>query len=200
MGRPPRILQGEYPYHIVNRSNNKEHLYDLNTTFPIFLRMIKYASLKTGFRPHHFILMGNHFHLIGSSPNENLSDFMRLFQTTTSKRLNARLNRSNHFFKAHYFSSIICHERYLINVIRYLYQNPMRAGITTSTHDYQHSTYHMHLNKSAHEFEFSWDPYLNSVHHLDKASALSEICKLKLDSHQSESISKGLRKQYFMMP
>ncbi|MBI3018338.1 MAG: transposase [Deltaproteobacteria bacterium] len=196
MPRPRRIFQSEFPYHVYNRTNNEEYLFDLKTTYPIFLKSLKLAAEKVEFQIHHFILMNNHFHLIGSTPKANLNEFMLTFQTLFSKELNIFYGRKNHVFDSRYGATVVKDERYLNNLIKYVYQNSVRAQIVNKADDYLYSSLLLYLNDSWSEYGLHLDPYLeNFIREQDKLKEhLKELCEVNLDSNTIKFIKKDLRK------
>ena len=65
---------------------------------------------------------------------------MQYFLTNLSKYLNYELKHKNHIFGDRYYPTIIRNKKHLINVIRYIYQNPIRANICYNVEDYKYSS------------------------------------------------------------
>jgi len=75
------------------------------------------------------------------TPTENnMGEAMKYTLTNLSKYLNWFNNRKNHNFRNRYGPTIIRSYKHLINVIRYIYQNPIRAGITNNPFEYPYSS------------------------------------------------------------
>jgi hypothetical protein len=68
--------------------------------------------------------------------------------TNLSKYLNFENKRINHIFGGRYYPTIIKHQKYLMNVIRYIYQNPLRAGIVNDVITYEYSSLRTYLGIS----------------------------------------------------
>jgi len=75
-----------------------------------------------------FVLMSNHYHLIVKSSEENMHNFVQEF------------NKEFDFFETKYRWSFIRGRAYLYNCYRYIYQNPVRAGISYKCESYPYST------------------------------------------------------------
>lgn len=74
-------------------------------------------------------LMPNHFHLLVRPRYGKLSTLMRRLLTSYALYFNKRNNRVGHLFQNRY-KSIICEEEaYLLQLVRYIHLNPLRAGI-----------------------------------------------------------------------
>ena len=169
----------------------------MDLSFPIFMDTIKVISKRTDFRPHHFILMNNHYHLIGSTPQANLYKFMQIFQTTVSQAINNATNRTNHIFGSRYGATIVMSEYHLTNVIRYLYQNPVRANITNDPLRYPYSSLKYYLTSEWPHYGFYMDSYLENLSERSRLKNLEELCKAKLIENEYLCIKKNLRKKFF---
>jgi hypothetical protein len=60
---------------------------------------------------------------------------------------NWKYDRFGHLFQERYKSEVVENEAYLITVLRYIHQNPIKAGITTSVAGYKWSSYHEYIRK-----------------------------------------------------
>jgi len=84
---------------------------------------------RTGTRIVAWAFMTNHVHLLLFSGRSGLSSFMRSLLTGYAIRFNRRHQRTGHLFQNRY-KSIICEEDvYLLQLIRYIHLNPLRAKI-----------------------------------------------------------------------
>ena len=76
-----------------------------------------------------WVLLDNHFHLLLKPKTYTLASFMRRLLSGYAVTFNLRHNRSGHLFQNRY-KSIVCDEDpYLLELIRYIHLNPIRAGI-----------------------------------------------------------------------
>ncbi len=77
-------------------------------------------------------LMSNHVHLLLRPRTTRLSAFMRRLLTGYAVVFNLRHSRSGHLFQNRY-KSIVCQEdAYLLELVRYIHLNPLRAGLVDS--------------------------------------------------------------------
>ena len=77
-------------------------------------------------------LMRNHVHLLFFSGPSGISKFMRRLLTGYALRYNRRHRREGHLFQNRY-KSIICEEQtYLLELVRYIHLNPLRAAVVKS--------------------------------------------------------------------
>jgi len=141
MPRKNLIRTPEYPYHVYARSNNREYFsLSLEDLWPIFVRRLREISEEYLVNIHAFLLMANHYHLIISTPNSNLDLAMNHFQRETAKEANLKSQRINHFYGGRYRWSLINSERYYWAVVKYVFRNPVRAGICGCVEEYRYSS------------------------------------------------------------
>ncbi|MEZ4704389.1 MAG: transposase [Bdellovibrionota bacterium] len=150
MGR--KILQRTdvYPYHVNVRTNNGEFFpITLEKVWDLMCNEFSYSQKKYGVDIISFVMMSNHLHLIVSTPNMNLDLFMALSLRQISRNIGSISNKSNHLFGNRYHWSIVKNELYFSNVYRYVFQNPIYAGISKKVEQYRFSTlYYEHNNKA----------------------------------------------------
>lgn len=94
----------------------------------------RFSSLlsETGVRCYAWTLLSNHFHLLLMPTTTPLSHFMRRLLTGYAVSFNRRNKRSGHLFQNRY-KSIVCEEEpYLLELVRYIHLNPLRAGMVAS--------------------------------------------------------------------
>jgi len=97
-----------------------------------FLSRVGELAGKTGTRMLAWALMDNHVHFLLFSGPEGISSFMRRLLTGHAITFNRRHQRSGHLFQNRY-KSIICEEEtYLLELVRYIHLNPLRASAVTS--------------------------------------------------------------------
>ncbi len=92
--------------------------------------------------------MSNHFHLIASTPDANINEAMYYFMKNSSKRLTEAGNRINQTFSGRYYKTILQSYSYYLNAYKYIYRNPVKAGISTKVENYPYSTIHGLLGQS----------------------------------------------------
>jgi REP element-mobilizing transposase RayT len=74
-------------------------------------------------------LLQNHFHLLLRPRSVSLSTFMRRLLTSYAVTFNLRHKRCGHLFQNRYKSLLCDEESYLLELVRYVHLNPLRAGL-----------------------------------------------------------------------
>lgn len=141
MPRAKLIRTNLHPYHITNRYNNKATSpVPMKLAWKIYSKYLYAIYCIYNVRTHAFVLMHNHYHLLASTPDENLDQAMRYFHTSISKSINFASKQINHQFGGRYHWCLIENSTYLNNVLRYIYLNPVKAGWNNCAQNYPWST------------------------------------------------------------
>jgi REP element-mobilizing transposase RayT len=144
MPRKPIIYTHEFPYHLSARCNNG-NCFSLpkDEVWEIYCAKLLHISDNYGFQVHAFTLMTNHSHLIATPSEEHyLGEAMNVLQTSVAREINRKSGQSDHVFGGPYSPSLITNPFYFAHAKRYIFQNPIRAGITRTVQDYKFSTVH----------------------------------------------------------
>jgi len=141
MPRTRKTQDTEFPYHILARTNDRQPFpCALEKAWAVYENALLFYSRAFNTRVLAFVMMRNHFHLIMSTPSGNLSEFMKQFMKRTSEDIRAYNGVKNHLYGDRYYATLIDQQSYFQNVMRYVYQNPLRAEICNSVVDYPFST------------------------------------------------------------
>ncbi len=143
MPRRKLIRQNAFPYHVTTRTNNKDWFrIPLCDVWDICKEALIYSQRKRRVLVHCFVLMGNHYHLLVTTPDSNIDEFMRFFNLKLSQLISKEAGVINHKFSNRYKWTIVDNQRYLKHVYRYIYQNPVRANLVIDPMDYPYSSLH----------------------------------------------------------
>ena len=141
MGRPLRVIQNIYPYHLVCRTNNRSFRFDQRQITRIVFRALKETIEKYHLNVHHLVLMSNHYHIIATATEENLHRAMQYFNSRVAVRFNKHTGRSGHLWGDRYRSCIIDTDEHYLACVRYIYRNPKRAKMVDSLEEYPDSSF-----------------------------------------------------------
>jgi putative transposase len=149
MPRAKAILQSEFPYNISARCINREWFnIPMQDVWDIFCHELADTVKDKNLVVHSFVLMSNHYHLIASTPDANISQCMHQFMTRTSRKLTRTGNRLNETFAGRHYKCILQHPNYYLNAYKYNYRNPVAAGMCALVEEYPYSTLHGKLKLS----------------------------------------------------
>lgn len=201
MPRKQLIRSNTLPYHVVARANNKEpfHLC-LKTTWEIFEQNLENICESHNVKIHAFVLMSNHFHLLITTPTEDLGKVMETFMRSVTRTINRESNRSGRIFGGPYHWSLVSSASYYDCVLKYIYRNPVKAGLSTLAEEYQFST--LGVLTGVKKIKYCIKPALWSnltIPDNDKENFLRWI-NLPFPNEIDSSIKTGLRRRSFNPP
>ena len=127
MARPLRIQYPGAYYHVTCRGNERKEIFLDAQDHNVFLEKLSLSleiytvSLLT------YVCMSDHFHILVTTPEGNLSDFMHHFNISYTSAFNRRHHRVGHLYQGRYRAFLIDADTYLLAVSRYIHLNPIRA-------------------------------------------------------------------------
>ncbi|MFO7761601.1 MAG: transposase, partial [Desulfobia sp.] len=141
MARPLRI---EYPnawYHVMNRGRRGEDIFSAKEDYEMFVVVLQEAAELFCCRIAAYCLMPNHYHLLVQTPQGNLSRIMRHVSSVYTQRFNRRQQTAGQLFRGRYKSILVEEDSYLLELLRYIHRNPVRAGLSKTVAEYQWSSH-----------------------------------------------------------
>ena len=118
--------------HVIVRGIERRDIFNDDRDRQLFVDRLFALLSETGVRCYAWSLLSNHLHLLLMPTSTPLSNFMRRLLTGYAVSFNRRNKRSGHLFQNRY-KSIVCEEEpYLLELVRYIHLNPLRAGIVAS--------------------------------------------------------------------
>jgi REP element-mobilizing transposase RayT len=124
--RPLRILIPGGFYHVTCRGNDRRAIFGDDGDRSLFLEKLRGSLANYQVDCHAYVLMGNHFHLLVSTPKSNLSEFMRHFNISYTAAFNRRHGRVGHLYQGRYKAILVDQDSYLLELSRYVHLNPIR--------------------------------------------------------------------------
>ena len=188
MPRKPLIRVDNRPYHVTIRSNNKEW-FDLpmKLVWKICIDALRQASFKYPVKIDSFVLMSNHYHLLLYTPNADIDKFMSVLNSTISREIRSYTGRINRIFGDRYRWKLINCDQYYQNVIRYVFQNPIKAKITKRCEDYLYSTLYYQLKNIEIGFtlptKFIGSRFIEFINDDFESSEISKALRVSGPSH-----------------
>ncbi len=130
--RRPRAQSESHIYHVITRGTGRQNIFEDDPDRHFFLNLLNALLTKHQGKLLAWCLMGNHVHLLLKTPLPSLSLIMQQLKGRYAQRFNARHGRIGHLFSGRYKSIPIHDDAHLMAVVRYIHQNPVRAGISTT--------------------------------------------------------------------
>ena len=129
MPRKARLDAPGTLHHVMMRGTEGQSIFREDKDHQNFLSRLAQISEDTEARILAWTSMSNHVHLLMFSGSQGISKFMRRLLTGYAVWYNRKYHRTGHLFENRY-KSIVCEEEaYLLELVRYIHLNPLRAGI-----------------------------------------------------------------------
>ena len=129
MPRKSRIDAAGALHHIIARGIDRGKIFQDPTDKRNFLERLGEILKGTETRCFAWALIANHFHLMLKTGNVPIATVMRKLLTGHALWYNRRHRRTGHLFQNRY-KSILCQEdAYLLELVRYIHLNPLRARL-----------------------------------------------------------------------
>lgn len=184
------------PYHISCRHIHRDYFnISMPEAWSVYSRQLFLIRHAFKLKIHSFVLMSNQYDMIASCPELNLSQAMAYFQRETSRDLNRRSQRINQNFVSRYHPCLLVTNTYFMNAYKYVYQNPLRAGLCNYVEDYHYSTINGLLGHSRLLIPIENDPILFDGKIENNLKWLNQIP----NQNDTESIRRALRKPVFKL-
>jgi REP element-mobilizing transposase RayT len=139
----PRAPRPQIPgglYHVTTRGNRSCAIvrddYDRRHFVGTFAKTVQ----RFGWLCHAVCLMTTHYHAYVETPEPNLAAGMQFLNGRFARDFNARYRLQGHLFERRYCSVVVETEEQGLELVRYIYSNPVRAGICGSALDWPWST------------------------------------------------------------
>lgn len=145
MSRKARITSESGIYHIMIRGVNKQEIFVDEQDKIVFINLLTNAKEKYKFYLFSYVLMDNHVHMEIKEKDISISRIIQSIATSYAIYFNEKYNRIGHLFQNRFKSKPVESNDYLINLLRYIHQNPEKAGIQ-STENYKWSSYFDYIN------------------------------------------------------
>ena len=136
MARKAREKSEANLYHVMLRGVNRQQIFLDEEDNRHFLKVLRQCREISGFRLLAYCLMGNHVHLLLQTGAEPLEQVMKRIGTRYALWYNSKYERVGHLFQDRYRSEAVKDEAYFLTALRYILNNPVKAGICAKATDY----------------------------------------------------------------
>ena len=144
MPRQARLDAPGVLHHVMARGIERRRIFFDDRDRDDFLRRLSELATSTALVVYAWSLMPNHFHLLVRTGRVSLSQNMRSLMSGYAGYFNRRHRRHGHVFQNR-FKSIVCDEEvYLLELVRYLHLNPLRAKVVKHIRELERYPYSGH--------------------------------------------------------
>lgn len=195
MPRPTRISLEGLVYHIINRGNNRQGVFKEEGDFTTYLKTIKKFKQRYSFKLYGYCLMNNHTHLIMEPTKANtLSKIIQSITLSYIRLYHSKYRTSGHLWQGRFKNPIIQTDEYLLECLKYIELNPIKANIVSRPEDYRWSSYRFHTTGCDENGILDKDPVYLSLADTDekRQKAYRDFIALEEDEERLGLIRKSI--------
>ena len=133
-------------YHVMLRGINRQLIFEERQDNEKFLEILLQCQEISQFKIYGYCLMGNHLHLLIKVEHEDLNQIFKRIGARYVYWLNFKYKRCGHLFQDRFRSEPVENDAYFFTVLRYIHQNPIKAGHCRNLVDYPWSSYREYLS------------------------------------------------------
>ena len=148
MSRPLRI---DYPnawHHVMNRARRGQDLFVDKADYQQFIDLLQEITDLFNINVAAYCLMPTHYHLMLQTPDANLSRCMRHLNGIYTQRYNVSHSCDGTLFRGRYKSILVDADNYVLQLVRYIHRNPLKAGLVKRLDQYVWSSHIGYLSKA----------------------------------------------------
>lgn len=143
MPRINRVDVADIIYHAINRANARMQIFDNENDYRLFENTLEDAKEKFDMRIISYCIMPNHWHLVLNPKKDgDLQKFMGWLSMTHTQRWHSQHKTigSGHLYQGRYKSFPVETDEYLLQLLKYVERNPLRAKLVTRAEDWKWSS------------------------------------------------------------
>jgi len=142
MPRQSRLVLPQVATHIVQRGNNKDVTFLVESDYLVYMHHLRDLAGKLECAVHAYCLMTNHVHLLVTpTSREACISLMRNLGQRYVQYFNRCHYRTGTLWEGRFRSCVAESSRYVLACYRYIEMNPVRAGMVAAPQDYRWSSH-----------------------------------------------------------
>lgn len=131
-------------YHVIARGTGQQIIFEDDADYKKFLELLKRETEAGEFELYAWCLMSNHVHMLVHATLETTALRMRRLLSGYAAYFNTKTGRVGHLFQDRFLSEPVNDDEYLLTLVRYIHQNPVKPGIAR-VDQYRWSSYQEYL-------------------------------------------------------
>ncbi|PKR86440.1 transposase [Heyndrickxia camelliae] len=172
MPRKARVKSKTGIYHIMWRGANRQEIFHDDDDWVKFLDILQKYKVKCELTVYAWCLMNNHVHLLIKEGNEDMSITLKRIGVSYVGYYNWKYRTTGHLFQDRFKSECVENNKYLLTVVRYIHQNPVKAGMVSKADEWRWSSCCGYYGKSSYPKNMLDSEYILRIFSADTAIAL----------------------------
>lgn len=119
-------------YHVILRGVNKQTIFEDDEDRLRLLDILRRYKQICNLKFYAYCLMDNHIHLLMRETDESIGLSIKRISSSYVHWYNAKYERCGHLFQERFRSENVESKRYFLTVLRYIHQNPVKAGLAVN--------------------------------------------------------------------
>lgn len=172
MARKQRIHVAGALYHVILRGNNAQPIFRDDKDRYRLQDLIEEGTRRFGYQLLGYCWMGNHIHAAVQVGRVSLSAAMHNLSFRYTGYFNWRHKRIGHVFQGRYKAILVDSDSYLLQLVRYIHMNPVRARLVGDPGAWEWSSHRAYLGEAGAPPWLATGPVLGRFHtHEQRARA-----------------------------
>jgi len=156
MARKQREVSNSGIYHVMLRGVNKQRIFENPSDYAAMYRILRYVreidtKQQNSAQPNYFLyaycLMDNHVHLLIQPNSVEIGQLMKRIMTAYAQYFNNKYERIGHLFQDRFKSEAVEDDKYFFTLLRYIHNNPVKAGRCQVPKQYPYSSIHEYIGE-----------------------------------------------------
>lgn len=192
MARKPRIHFPGALYHVITRGNRRQGVFLDEKDLQRFLTYLSDCKKRFPFRLYAYALLKNHLHLLIEVEKTSLSRIMQSLLFAYASYFNRRHGEVGHLFQGRHKAILCDKDAYLLELVRYIHLNPVRAGIVKRPEDYEWTGHLGYLGRGAQDL-------IDEGFILDQFAGNRALARRRYRQFVWEGVSSGHDERYYQV-
>ncbi len=128
-------------YHVLTRGNQRQEIFRDKLDFKRYLQILGNYKSRYPFLLYGYVLMPNHVHLLIETGKTPLSKILQGINQRYTMYFNWKYETVGHLFQGRYKAILCDREEYLLNLIKYVHNNPVRSNLVEDADEYPWSSH-----------------------------------------------------------
>jgi len=184
MPRKPRAKSETGIYHVIVRGIGQQDIFHEKDDFLRYLDTLERVSVESGVNILGYCLMSNHVHLLLKEDDGDMSLFMKRLGVSYAHWYNWKYERTGHVFQDRFKSECVEDDAYLLTVIRYIHQNPIKASIVSNAEEYEWSSCATYYKTAQDLTTFPDTRLILGILHREKQKAVEALRKFTAEANE----------------
>ncbi len=141
MARKPRIEFEDALYHVITRGNQRQEIFRSAEDYVRYVKILGDYKNRYDYALYCYVLMGNHVHLLIETRDVVLSKILQGINQSYTMYFNRKYKTVGHLFQGRYKAILCDRDSYLLSLVKYIHENPIRVGVAKALEAYPWSSH-----------------------------------------------------------